>query len=188
MKVFFVRHGQSVANLEKVYAGQCDVPLSDQGRKEAAAIAPVLASVAFDRVYSSDLSRAIETQRIALPGAEGIRTPLIREIDVGSLVGKPFGTAKTLSETGEPDYTPFGGENAVDVCNRVKKFLDILAQDPCENVAVFAHNGVMNTMLRIVLGVAVDPSAVRTNNCGIHVFEYMEGKWRLLAWNYMGNV
>ena len=88
MKVFFVRHGQSIANLQKIYAGQSDVPLTEKGREEAAAIAPILASISFDRVYSSDLSRAIETQQIALPGVEAdARSPLIREYDVGDIVG-----------------------------------------------------------------------------------------------------
>ena len=104
MKVFFVRHGQSEANLKKIYAGQSDVPLTEQGRAEAAAIAPILAPYTFDRVYTSDLSRAIETQEIALPGVKAnVASPLIREYDVGNIVGQPIGTAKTLTSEGGRD-------------------------------------------------------------------------------------
>ena len=153
MKVFFVRHGQSEANLKKIYAGQSDVPLTEQGRAEAEAIAPILANIHFDRVYSSDLSRAIDTQKLALPGVKADAvTPLIREYDVGNIVGLPTGTAKTLTPEGGRDYTPFGGETTDMVVDRLKKFLETyLESDPCENAAVFAHNGIMIAMMKLVI-------------------------------------
>ncbi len=186
MRVFFVRHGQSVANLKKIYAGQSDVPLTDQGRAEAAAIAPILAPFKFDRVYSSDLSRAIETQQIALPGVVADATsPLIREYDVGNIAGKPIGTAKTLNQEGGRDYTPFGGETSEHVQARLKNFLETyLESDPCENAAVFVHNGIMIAMMNLVLGQKLRSPGIQSKNCAIHVFEYKDGKWSLLAWNY----
>ena len=80
MKLFLIRHGQSTANLVKTYAGQTDAPLTEQGRLEAEQIRPILGKFSFDRVYSSDLTRAIDTQRIALPDAVAETTPLLREI------------------------------------------------------------------------------------------------------------
>lgn len=186
MRVFFVRHGQSVANLKKIYAGQTDVPLTEQGRKEAEAIAPILASIKFDRVYSSDLSRAIDTQKLALPGIEADATsPWIREYDVGNIAGQPIGTAKTLTPEGGRDYTPFGGETTEMVIARLKKFLETyLENDPCENAAVFTHNGIMVAMMNYILGQKLRSPGIQSKNCAINVFEYKDGKWSLLAWNY----
>lgn len=186
MRVFFVRHGQSVANLKKIYAGQTDVPLTEQGRKEAEAIAPILASIKFDRVYSSDLSRAIDTQKLALPGIEADATsPWIREYDVGNIAGQPTGTAKTLTPEGGRDYTPFGGETTEMVIARLKKFLETyLENDPCENAAVFTHNGIMIAMMNYILGQKLRSPGIQSKNCAINVFEYKDGKWSLLAWNY----
>ena len=188
MKLYLVRHGESVANEKKVYAGQTDVMLTENGRNQARQIQPVLAQIHFDKVYSSDLSRAIETQRLAIPDAEGERTPLLREYTVGTLEGMGFAevrerygsTVSTLR-----DYTPFGGENAEMVCNRLREFLSGLEMQNCENVAAFAHNGTMIAMMEIVLGSGFDRSVVKSGNCAIHVFEYDGIKWRLLAWNYM---
>ena len=191
MKLFLVRHGQTTANLNKIYAGQTDVPLTEQGRKEAEAIRPILAPFSFDRVYSSDLSRAIDTQRLALPGVEATQTPLLREFDVGNLVGRSFSeVAAQISEEfrWRRDYTGFSGENADMVCARLVKFLHQLEADPCELAIAFAHNGIMNMMLRTVLGSSFDYSAAYSRNCAIHVFEYDGTKWRLLAWNYMGTI
>ncbi len=188
MKVFFVRHGQSEANLKKIYAGQSDVPLTEQGRAEAEAIAPILANIHFDRVYSSDLSRAIDTQKLALPGVKADAvTPLIREYDVGNIVGKPTGSEKTLSPEGSRDYTAFGGETTEMVVARLKKFLNTyLENDPCENAAVFTHNGIMVAMMNMILGneKRVNSKGIQSKNCAINVFEYKDGNWSLLAWNY----
>ena len=62
MKLFLVRHGQTVSNVAGVYAGQTDVILTDAGRAQAMKIRPILEKFQFDKVYSSDLSRAIDTQ------------------------------------------------------------------------------------------------------------------------------
>ena len=86
------------------------------------------------------------------------------------------------------DYTEYGGESADMVCARLKKFLSQLEENPCENVAAFAHHGVLICMLQNVVGTAFDYSSVRSGNCAIHVFEYAGGKWRLLAWNYKSDV
>ena len=191
MKLFLVRHGQTTANQQKIYAGQTDVQLTEQGRQEAEAIRPILEKFTFDRVYSSNLSRAVETQRLALPGATAIQTPLLREFDEGALVGMSFAEVQARFDDNyrrRRDYTPYGGENADTVCARLRQFLSILEADPCETAIAFCHNGIMNVMLRVVLGENLDYSAANSKNCAIPVFEYTGGKWRLLAWNYMGPV
>ena len=112
-----VRHGESTWNVLGRYQGQADVPLSLEGRLQAAMLAERLTGQPFDAVYSSDLSRALETARIVTerltlplftgaqptgmqasgappPGPEASGPPPVqldpslREIDVGLLSGK----------------------------------------------------------------------------------------------------
>ena len=94
MKLFMVRHGQTTGNVAGLIYGQMDYPLTQKGRDQAMAIRPVLRRISFDRVYSSDLSRAIETQQLAVPDAQGIRTPLLREFDVGRLTNITYEEAE----------------------------------------------------------------------------------------------
>ena len=188
MRLFFIRHGETMANATRTRVGQKDVPLNDKGRAQAAAIRPVLAEIPFDRVYASDLSRAIETQSIALPGRTPVVTPLLREYDIGSLVGRPVFDEENpdsdrLRRT--RDFTPYGGENPEMICRRVRQFLDMAEADPCENGAVFCHNGTLGAMLQVVLNAPIDQAAANSDNCAIHVIEFQAGKWRLAAWNYM---
>ena len=180
MKLFMIRHGQTYANLNKTYAGQTDIPLTEEGRRQAEALRPILAGIHFDRVYSSDLSRAVDTQKLALPGVEGTQLKVIREYDVGSLTGQAFRGVKS--------YEPYGGETTDTVCDRVREFLKILEADPCDRVAAFVHGGIVKCMLQVVLGVNYDRSSVIVDNCSIAVFEFKNDRWSMLAWNYMGEV
>lgn len=63
-----LRHGQSVWNLENVFTGWTDVPLSERGEEEAVAAGHLLAQedIMFDVVHTSLLSRAIVTANLAL--------------------------------------------------------------------------------------------------------------------------
>lgn len=193
MKLFMVRHGQTTGNVGGLIYGQADYPLTQKGRDQAAAIRPILENINFDRVYSSDLSRAIETQQIAVPGVEGIRTSLLREFDVGNLTNITYKEAEErfasqLENARTNGYDWFGGESYDDILARLRKFLDILEADPCENVIAFSHNGMLGFMLQLVLGVKFCRTAVLSANCAIQVFEFDNAQWKLRAWNYMSDL
>ncbi len=183
MKLFMIRHGQTTANETVTYAGQTDAKLTEKGKQQAAAIAPVLKDIPFDKVYSSDLSRAYVTQQLALPGYTATLLPLLREYDVGRVVGMNWNEAAEKYGPFNSDYSCVGGENTDMVCDRVRKFLDILEKDPCDYAAAFCHNGVMKCMLRLILG-DCNTAAVENGNCNIAVFEYKNGTWKLLSWSY----
>lgn len=188
MKLFLVRHGQSEANLGMRYTGQFDTPLTELGKQQAAALQPILAPFKFDKVYSSDLQRAANTCANALPGVNVELTPLLREYDVGTLVGKTWeevGNFQPEDPAKRPDYTAFGGENVEMVCDRVREFLHRLEESNCEYVAAFSHFGFMKCMLRVVLGAAFDHRTVMAENCAVFVFDYDGHRWSVYALNYM---
>lgn len=190
MKVYFVRHGESVANLNKTFAGQSDAPLTEKGRTQAEAIRPILSEIPFDKVFSSDLSRARDTQKLALPGYEAETTKLLREIDVGDLAGKSIvamaaahGGVSPTAKTS--DYKPYGGEDRQMMNVRVGQFMQMLEKEKYETVAVFAHRGVLMGVLRYILGAPeLSNGAFFCDNCAINVAEFDGKSWRVLALNY----
>lgn len=191
MKLFMIRHGQSEANLGQYYTGQMDVKLTARGREQALQVRPVLESIHFDKVYSSDLSRAYDTCMLALSEPQCEKTQLLREYDVGTLAGVEYKDVPPVARAGEgwgPDYTAYGGENAEMVGQRVETFLRSLESQSYNCVAAFAHYGVMNAMLRYVLNVGFENRRIKTDNCAIHVFEFDGTMWRLLALNYMSHI
>lgn len=63
MEIYFIRHGQSIANKEKIFQGWSDIHLSEKGIKQAKKLSKYFKqnSVKFDELYSSNLTRAVET-------------------------------------------------------------------------------------------------------------------------------
>lgn len=187
MQLFLIRHGQSTGNLGKVYVGQTDVPLTDEGIRQAQSIRPVLETFTFDRVYTSDLQRAIDTQKNALPDCQPVRTKLLREIDVGRLVGTPVGELKAPDDPRYPkhrDYASFEGESYAMVQERAREFLALLPTGSDETVAAFSHFGFMCAMTQVMLNMQVEHGCIPIPNCGILVFEHDGTRWKLRAWNY----
>lgn len=84
-----VRHGETVWNREQRIQGHRDVPLSPEGRRQAAAVARRLALEPWDRLYCSDLRRARETaETIARHcGVPAVPDPRLRERNYGRFEG-----------------------------------------------------------------------------------------------------
>ncbi len=191
MKLYFLRHGQSEANLRGIHGGWLDCDLTETGRAQAAHAAPLLQKISFEKIYSSDLPRALQTAQLACPGADIQQTPLLREINVGAVMGMTPAACK--EKWGEHyanaramiDFTYFSGENSAQVGQRMRAFLDEVARKHTGNVLAVSHNHAINTVLNHLYGTQEDEMAWMAN-CGISVFEYKNGKWMLLQWNITG--
>lgn len=194
MKLYLIRHGQSEGNLQKRHSGWQPFALTEQGRAEAAYVGTLLRDIPFDKIYSSDLKRAVETQQLALPDAEVERSPLLREINVGNLGGRPF--EECLAEFGESyaaarrgfEFSPYGGESYEEFRSRICEFLTLMEQSEYQSVACFCHGGLINTMLDVISGHRLYRPNFRCQNCSISVFEYQDGRWRVNLWNYTGMI
>lgn len=190
MKLYMVRHGQSETNLSKQYTGWSQVNLTEQGYEDARQAGKYLRNISFDRIYSSDLIRAVQTAKTALPGCEPIQLSTLREYDVGELAGQYFTdcTAKYGPEfqinRAQSNYQPYGGENRDMVARRAQEFLDMLAGDPADNVVAFSHAGMIRITLEQVVGAKLKNT--RCANCSVAIFTYENGEWYLDGWGIQG--
>lgn len=66
LRILLARHGQTTANAEKRFQGRLDCPLNEEGHRQAARLAHLLAQWQPGRLYTSDLSRSITTANIML--------------------------------------------------------------------------------------------------------------------------
>ena len=64
-EIVLARHGETEWSRDLRHTGRTDVPLTDEGRRQAAALRPRLAGRSFDKVLVSPLSRAVETCELA---------------------------------------------------------------------------------------------------------------------------
>jgi broad specificity phosphatase PhoE len=65
VSVFVIRHGETAWSLSGQHTGTTDIPLTDNGRRLAEGLRPVLAKEVFARVFVSPLQRARETCELA---------------------------------------------------------------------------------------------------------------------------
>lgn len=190
MRLFVVRHGQSTANLEQRHSGWAQVPLTDKGREDGRRAGEVLRGLSFDRVYCSDLIRAMETMELArpedAPRAEILKQ--LRERSVGELSGRlvsdcyeNLGEAY-LNARQNRDFTAFGGESFEKHCARLTEFLRILEENPCERALAFSHAGSIDCLLYLTTGMAKHESGRSCTNGSVSVFRYENGCWSNEVW------
>jgi len=165
MELYLVRHGLTAWNRKRVCQGQTDVPLAEEGREQARALAARLRDVHFDAVWSSDLSRARESAEIVIEGRalELNQTADLREMAFGQWEGKELGPLfEQLPEEhsawlNEPaSWRPPGGECLGEVQARMCRALDGLrAAHPDGRVLVLSHGFAILAYICHVVGLPV---------------------------------
>ncbi|MDZ7704810.1 MAG: histidine phosphatase family protein [Trueperaceae bacterium] len=157
--LILIRHGVTSWNVSGRFQGHSDVPLSDEGRVQARALAGRLRDLGpFDAVYSSPLRRAHETATLALPeGAPEVRLePRLKELHFGSFEG--FTLAENQRHAAWDGWfdDPFGratpqGESYQQLRDRAVDWLGSL--DRSATTLAFAHSGTIQMLLSHVIGV-----------------------------------
>ncbi len=163
--ITLVRHAESEGNVRQLFQGQDDYPLTDRGRRQAAALAKRLSLEAqsFDEVITSPLSRARETAAI-LAAALGMQ-----EVTNAAWLEQDFGVWNPRSFR-DPDFiasrpaffTPYDqpgetGESALDLYRRgIAAVQSLLDRRPGKYLIV-SHGALINMVLYAMLGIFPRP-------------------------------
>jgi broad specificity phosphatase PhoE len=157
-----VRHGRTNHNASGLLLGRLDPDLDELGRRQATAVAGVLAERGVDRVVASPLRRARQTAE-AIAQAVGVGVDIDDawiEIDYGALDGTPLSEVSPEMWSAwrrNPDFAPEGGESLASVATRVSKACTALAEEAREtNVVVVSHVSPVKAAVCWALG--VDPA------------------------------
>ncbi|MEG0368015.1 MAG: histidine phosphatase family protein [Coprobacillus sp.] len=155
MKIYFVRHGITQANIEKKYNGIIDEPLSDKGRSDLATKKKRYEDVVFDYIYCSPLIRAQESFEILFPNLEinETRKDLV-EMNFGDWAGTSY--ENKFQELADAGYTwddlvnPPNGETYDELFARTTTFLDEVIDNHKEknNILVVTHGIVISSILK----------------------------------------
>lgn len=155
-----LRHGRTQYNAERRYAGTIDVPLSEDGIKDARLAAEKLKGVKFDIIISSTMRRSIETAKIISNGKIPItKTKLCNERKFGILEGLTWDEVQNLHppimliQVGDDLHTvnPKGAEPFEDVWFRAKKFRDFVFKRYAGSRVLIVSHGVFLQMFHGVL-------------------------------------
>lgn len=203
--VYFVRHGQSVANTTPTFQ-ESDSPLSEKGKEQAETIAKRASHLTFEALIASPLARAKQTAEAIqkVSGKVPEYSDLFAEcMKPGGVNGKPFTDAAAEGlwrKWQESLYTPGtrieDGENYADIVARVDAGLEYLKDRPEKSLVVVTHGFFLRTLVaRVLLGDFISGDILRrfvtsatTENTGLTVLHYRTGfeeeaRWRLWIYN-----
>jgi broad specificity phosphatase PhoE len=167
LRLFLIRHAQTVWNRDRRYQGWQNSPLSEVGRAQAEAVGRALAREPLKAVYSSTLGRARETAEAiaALHGLAVQPDPDFREMAFGEWEGLCFEDCKAKDPdryrlwADEPHrfVPPGAGETLEDVRGRVLAGLARLrrAHDD-QSVCLVAHGVSARIIILDALGLPLE--------------------------------
>ncbi|MEM6428022.1 MAG: histidine phosphatase family protein [Deinococcota bacterium] len=191
LELWLIRHGETPGNKHGIIQGQTDAPLNELGLSQARKLAPRLAHEQFDGVYASDLQRAHNTAKLALPNAEIKLDQRIREISFGRFENIPWDdltdedAAMIQARRKEIDtYQLPGAESNVDVRVRIADFLKDLPEQG--KFAIFCHGGVIRNTLLWVMNMAMpnpDDWGFTIDNTSITILRRTNGRMRIVRVN-----
>lgn len=187
MKIYFVRHGESEANAEKVFSGNTDVALTKKGIEQARDIAAKLKDVKFDHIYCSNLRRARSTADEILKGRniEPTIYEEFREKDFGIFEGLgyedieekyPEEWKKFLKDASTYDVPK--GDTAQEFWDRViGKFTEVAEkhiQNKDDTICIVCHGGVLMLIFSyLVYGNGEGYFRFSFDNCKENMVEYV---------------
>lgn len=152
--MYLVRHGETEWSLSGKHTSRTDLPLTAEGERRAALLAPVFRQHPFALVLTSPMRRAVRTCELAGLLGRAETVPDLREWEYGDYEGRT--TAEIRAE--RPDWNLFHdgvprGEIAEDVAARLKRVMSrVLAADG--DVAIFGHGHALRVLATLWMGLA----------------------------------
>ncbi|MBF0516231.1 MAG: histidine phosphatase family protein [Nitrospirae bacterium] len=192
-RVYLIRHGQTVDAHERRYKGHIDVPLSQEGIRQAQRMSMFLKSLdartglpPLHCIYCSDLSRAVKTaEAVAQPfGITPVVHSGLRERHFGKWEGMTFDEIKAAypdefkNWAADPlNFSPVGGESTMDVSLRLMPvFYGIVNSHKNETIALVAHGGVNRVALCHILGIPLSHIfRVEQDFIALNIIEFYDG-------------
>ena len=184
MSVFAVRHGETEWSLSGQHTGTTDIPLTDNGRRAAERMRPVLAGETFALVLVSPLQRARDTCRLAGLGDKAVVDPDLLEWNYGQFEGL---TPRQINELA-PGWLIFrdgcpGGETPGQVGLRVDR---VIARTRAieGDAALFTHGHVLRVLGARWLGLPAGAGQhFMLDTCTVSVLSHYHGIPAIRSWN-----
>ena len=195
MEIYFVRHGQTIWNVEKRFQGLSDSPLTELGITQAKLLGEKLKDIKFDKFYSTSLKRAYDTANY-IKGNREQKVEIFDdfvEISMGDMEGiKQEDFKKLYPEQvknfffNQLEYDPssFGGESFLEVRERVirglNKFIEL--NKNYERVLVVSHGATLKTLLHYISGKDISTLSDEAipKNTSYTIVKYENGKFEII--------
>jgi alpha-ribazole phosphatase len=181
MNLYIIRHGQTESNLQRRYLGSFEAELSSQGINEIKKAKKFVKHLSFDKVFSSERKRAIESAKILVDN-QIVCDYRMNERDFGIFDNKTYDEIcdkypleQRAWEKNWIDYRIPGGESVAEAYNRVVQFIKMIEKENYENCLVVTHGGIIRLIYCYILGGDLNnfwKFASKNGNISIVKFQY----------------
>jgi probable phosphoglycerate mutase len=163
--VYLIRHGEITQSVPRRFVGRTDLPLTEKGCGQFAAVAEYLTGRGVARLMCSPLSRCVQSAGIVgrVLGLEFETVPDLKEIDLGAWEGltvdevrERFPGRYEARGSNLAGFRPPGGESFADVQRRAWPAFDAAVAETDGPLAIVAHGGVNRTLLCHILGMPLE--------------------------------
>jgi broad specificity phosphatase PhoE len=184
-QVYLIRHGETEWSLSGQHTGITDIPLTENGRKVAKLLEPLLAKETFALVLTSPLQRARKTCELAGLGERAEIDRDLMEWNYGEYEGL---TSREIREKA-PGWLLFndgcpGGETPEQVGNRADRII-ARARGAQGNVALFAHGHLLRVLAARWLGFPASAGRHFLLDTGtLNILSYYQGVPAIKRWNW----
>lgn len=150
--IYFVRHGETDYTLKHLSQGRIDIPLNELGREQAKRLAKRLKNLDIDIIYSSPLSRVLETAKIL---NQEIKKELVVddrliEMALGKREGQDFYSWDQRDiDAFRRKPEDFGAESLESLHNRVVSVYKEIC-DSKRNIVIVSHGAVYKALYRYI--------------------------------------
>ncbi|MEW7314062.1 adenosylcobalamin/alpha-ribazole phosphatase [Buttiauxella gaviniae] len=161
MKLWLVRHGQTQANVEGLYSGISETPLTELGVAQAQAVGRMLDNVTFEKVLCSGLGRAQHTTELILQQRKipVITEQLLNEMNFGDWEMRHHRDLQRLDSANYAAWcndwqnvVPNNGEGFQLFSRRISTFAKSLSSmQGSENILIVSHQGVLSLLIATLL-------------------------------------
>jgi len=176
--IYFVRHGETNANVEKRYCGVTNIKLNEKGIIQAKEVSEKFKKIKIDLIISSDLVRAKMTaneinknHNLDIEYSEKLREMNFGELENLTFkeIGEKFPKEKEKIIAFKNEYVFPSGESLKMLYERTNKYLkEILNKYKDENILIVSHSGAIESMLTEILSRNIDNYwNIEIENCKI---------------------
>ncbi len=194
MKIYLIRHSESIDDIENCYGGIADFDLTENGKNKVKESRKEISNYGIEKIYTSPYKRAYQTAQIL---NENINVELkivddIRELNshgIRSGVNKElakniFSYVFQKEEYKNTGYylgkTFLGGEDIEEFDKRIKEGINFIIRDSegLESIAIVTHGGVHRSIFKNILN--INKKIDEIDDVAITILEYNNGKFEII--------
>ena len=194
MKIYLIRHSESIDDIENCYGGIADFALTENGKDKVKESRKLIENYRIEKIYTSPYKRAFQTAQILNENmkveikviddirelnSHGIRSGVNKELakDIFSYVFQQEEYKNTGYYLGK---TFLGGEDIEEFDKRVKEAINFIMRDSkgLDAIAIVTHGGVHRSIFKNMLNISKKIDEI--DDVATTILEYNNGKFEII--------